>query len=329
MLDMKRTFLTLLTALLTACGAWAQNPFEYLFSDLKVLNTTSEQGHDRLDSLYYLHTQTYTLPYKGRKAAEKADGIVEHIVDLYNSLLPSHTGGFCHSSDLHGHDATESRKVSAYYGENLPPMIIGGEGINYALLRKQDAANPNYRTVHGVEWWTEHPQQRVCFKVFSLFGPMTDYYYRKAMFLDNSVFRHLADSTAGHVAASGIPEYLQMDNTEFTVQSLRLLCDMYKGEGNAIDDATAEIAAERFINYLESTGNSTEERIRVMREMRIPGFYAEVTDGVNVQHGTLPWLAEKWKDLNVFCLSWEQKGSPECKKYGDKSKYLLLQVVLQ
>lgn len=323
---MKRTILTAIAAVFAVSASWAQNPFETVFSECKVMNTTSEQGHDRIDSLFYLHTQTYSLPFKSRKEMGRADRIVRDIVERYRQLLPSHTDGFCYSSDLHDTLETESKMVNAYYGENLPPLAIGGKCRNYAVLQRLDAANPSYRTAYGVEWWKEQGQ-RVCFKVFCLFGPMTDPYH-KAMFQDNSTFTLPVDSMNGQVPASGILRDFLKDNTEFTVQSLRALCRMYKGEGNVIDEATAEIAAKKFANYM-SASHSREEQARVMRELRIPGFYAEVSNGKDVRHGTLPWLAEEWTNLNVFCITWEQKGAPACSKYGEKSKYFLLQVMLQ
>ena len=322
---MKRTLLTSIMAVLSATTAWAQNPFEPLFSGQKVVNTTSEQGRDRLDSLYCLYTRTYVLPYKGKKETKRVDGIVREIVGIYDSQLPAYTGGFCYSSDLRDTLLTESKQGIAYYSENQPPLMVGGKGVNYALLRRQDASNPNYRTVYGVEWRMNHACQ-VSFKVFHLYGPASEQTDRKNQLLNSKLFDNLADTLS---LSDGISGQLRLDDTEFAVQSLRMLSDMYRGKGTAADELVADIAQKRFLNYMHSMQHTNEGKIRVMREMRIPGFYAEVTDGKEVKHGTIPWLAEQWKDLDIFCLTWDVKGTPGTKKYGEKSKYLLLQVVLQ
>lgn len=324
---MKRTLFTVIAVVFATSVALAQNPFEPLLKGYKVVNTTSEQGHDRLDSIYYLHTKTYVVPYNGGKNANRVNEVVSKIMDLYNGQLPNYTGGFCYSSNLQDSLTTESSRISAYYTEYQSPVIIGGKGINYAVLRKQNASNPNYRTIYGVEWRVEQPD-RVCFKVLSLYGPQTEQNYRKAMFEENRALGYIEDSLASQDKSSDFHKALLMDETEYAVQSIRVLCKMYRGDNNDTDHAVALVARDKFLNYLSSPKSTTDGRIRVMREMRIPGFYAEVTDGTKKQSGTLPWLAERWKDLNIFVISWDEgnMGSP---RYGDQSRYLLLQVVLQ
>ena len=114
---MKRTLFTVIAVVFATSVALAQNPFEPLLKGYKVVNTTSEQGHDRLDSIYYLHTKTYVVPYKGGKNANRVNEVVSKIMDLYNGQLPNYTGGFCYSSNLQDSLTTESSRISAYYTE--------------------------------------------------------------------------------------------------------------------------------------------------------------------------------------------------------------------
>lgn len=307
---------------LATIGAWAQNPFHTMLKDYKVVNTSSEQGRDRLDSTYYLHAQIYQVPRKSKKEVAHTDALVQQLVDTYNTQLASHTGGFCSSSDLSHGSNIESKQVSAYYGENLEPLVVGGLGRNYVLLRKQDPGNPNYRTVYGVEWWIEKPEL-VYFREFRLFGPLTERNYQKAALQDNPVFSDpLAGSMldGGASGNNGLPAY---DPADYYARSMTYCCNMYKGDGSVLDAAIAKLAAKRFLDYMSSPDRTDEGFIRVLRALQLPGFYAEITKDSEVQHGDMPWLADRWKGLDIFCTSHVEKGDPDCMKYGKDAQFVL------
>ena len=115
------------------------------------------------------------------------------------------------------------------------------------------------------------------------------------------------------------------------MQSIHILCNKYRGDDPVIDEAIVEMVTELFLNYLNSDQRTTKGLVSVLRELTLPGFYAEIISNEEspVQHLPLSDLANQWPHLNIFCISYEKKGSPACQKYGDKAKNFLLQVYLQ
>lgn len=333
MLNMKRTLLSVLFMAFATLCAWAQNPFSSVLSDYKVVATGSEQGRDRLDSTYYLHTQTYAVPYKGKKAEAKAAAVIKEIVDRYDKQLEFYTGGFCFSSELSASSPVESQQVSAYYGENLEPFVVGGMGRNYALLRQQDRLNPNYRTVYGVEWWLEKPKL-LYFRTFRLFGPLTARNYQKAITSQGKSWEDFLSAFRSQGRGFYLPGDGSAEDTlkyaDRVAWYLSKVCDLYKGDGSEMDNMLASVAVHRFLDYMrEDNALKTDEGVvRVMRAFRLSGCYAEV-NGKVVEHGDLPWLAARWKNLDISCTSHVEKGDPECQKYGEKSKYFLFRVYLK
>ena len=332
MYNMKRLTTTLLLAL-ALVTAWAQNPFASLLSDFQLVANEHIQNRDQIDSLYYLKTRTYVAPYSGKKAIKKVHKALLQIAHIYEQQLPAHTSGYYNSQSFGESNSDHLHTfLSVYFSASHPSLEIGKKEHNYAVLRK-NAPNPIYRFISGVEWWLD-TADCVHFKLIDVFGPQSDYQYQKALYLLGQAKGLSTDSLLLETTMAKAADLLskwEINSTERTVQSIHILCNKYRGDDPVIDEAIVEMVTELFLNYLNSDQRTTEGMVSVLRELTLPGFYAEIISNEEspVQHLTLSDLANQWPHLNIFCISYEKKGSPACQKYGDKAKNFLLQVYLQ
>ena len=145
----------------------------------KLVGSSSEQGRDKLDSTYFLDTKIYELPYKSKKERQQVERLTASLVKAYDADIKHHTGGFCSTGLLRKHNPTESLKLEMYYSENRQPLVVGGKGHYYVVLRHNYQQNPCYRHVQGAEWWLEN--DAVMMKVIRLSGPQTAGHYKMAM----------------------------------------------------------------------------------------------------------------------------------------------------
>lgn len=276
-------------------------------------NYNSEQGRDRLDSTYYLRMKTYAMPYDKKKEKAACDAVVTELLDTYQRESPSASAGFCQSRPLNV-AAHDQQQVSIYYAENKDPFIAGTEGRNYALLRYADQNNPTYRRVHGVEWWYDKVNRQANFRVFHIFGPGTKQAYAKSILNGNSFEKE----------ATGLLENL--------LYQIEILGNFYKNEDNEIDRATVQLINERIDAYLHSQKKQDELNALLMKLEKIPGYYTEVLEGKDQRKGYSPAVAAQMisEELQgkIFCITTERRGSEDCRRYGDKSKNFLIQIVL-
>lgn len=276
-------------------------------------NYKSEQGRDRLDSTYYLRLKTYAMPYDKKKDKAACDAVVAELLDTYQRESPSASAGFCQSRPLNV-AAHDQQQVSIYYAENKDPFIAGTEGRNYALLRYADQNNPTYRRVHGVEWWYDKVNRQANFRVFHIFGPGTKQAYEKSILNGNSFEKE----------ATGLLENL--------LYQIEILGNFYKNEDNEIDRATVQLINERIDAYLHSQKKPDELNALLMKLEKIPGYYTEVLEGKDERKGYSPAVAAQMicEELQgkIFCITTERRGSEDCRRYGDKSKNFLIQIVL-
>lgn len=276
-------------------------------------NYKSEQGRDRLDSTYYLRLKTYAIPYDKKKDKAACDAVVAELLDTYQRESPSASAGFCQSRPLNV-AAHDQQQVSIYYAENKDPFIAGTEGRNYALLRYADQNNPTYRRVHGVEWWYDKVNRQANFRVFHIFGPGTKQAYEKSILNGNSFEKE----------ATGLLENL--------LYQIEILGNFYKNEDNEIDRATVQLINERIDAYLHSQKKPDELNALLMKLEKIPGYYTEVLEGKDERKGYSPAVAAQMisEELQgkIFCITTERRGSEDCRRYGDKSKNFLIQIVL-
>ncbi len=316
---MKRILLSFLLTC-AALGSMAQNELQKCIDNLppaRLVGTDSEQGHDRLDSLYNLHIMTYELPYHSHYDKLYADGVIKGILLAYNKDLSLHTGGFCSSNQLRTSNAIESRTIQMYYGENLDPFIVGGMGRNYALLRTNSKQNPNYRSVHGIEWWLD--VDRLMIRSFRLFGPLSAELYQNAL-RQAGVVKEESNFVA--VDNQGRPQPLPLlSNKKAMLEAIKVMKEMYKNSKNEKDNpfnrAIVSAINERIQAYLMVDG-STEEKIELFRTLSdIPGYKVKWVLGdpsnQDVQnYFSFDWLADNYSTLYIFCATWALPGDPEC-----------------
>ena len=315
-----KNLILLFAAALASLTATAQTASlknaEALFQKTKNCTQTnykSEQGRDRLDSTYYLRLKTYAMPYDKKKDKAACDAVVAELLDTYQRESPSASAGFCQSRPLNV-AAHDQQQVSIYYAENKDPFIAGTEGRNYALLRYADQNNPTYRRVHGVEWWYDKVNRQANFRVFHIFGPGTKQAYAKSILNGNSFEKE----------ATGLLENL--------LYQIEILGNFYKNEDNEIDRATVQLINERIDAYLHSQKKPDELNALLMKLEKIPGYYTEVLEGKDERKGYSPAVAAQMicEELQgkIFCITTERRGSEDCRRYGDKSKNFLIQIVL-
>ena len=315
-----KNLILLFAAALASLAATAQTASlknaEALFQKTKNCTQTnykSEQGRDRLDSTYYLRLKTYAMPYDKKKEKAACDAVVAELLDTYQRESPSASAGFCQSRPLNV-AAHDQQQVSIYYAENKDPFIAGTEGRNYALLRYADQNNLTYRRVHGVEWWYDKVNRQANFRVFHIFGPGTKQAYAKSILNGNSFEKE----------ATGLLENL--------LYQIEILGNFYKNEDNEIDRATVQLINERIDAYLRSQKKPDELNALLMKLEKIPGYYTEVLEGKDERKGYSPAVAAQMisEELQgkIFCITTERRGSEDCRRYGDKSKNFLIQIIL-
>ena len=313
---MKRILISLLLACV-ALGSMAQNELQKCIDNLppaRLVGTDSEQGHDRLDSLYNLHIMTYELPYHSHYDKQYADGVIKGILLAYNKDLPQHTGGFCSSNQLRTSNAIESRTIQMYYGENLDPFTVGGMGRNYALLRTNSKQNPNYRSVHGIEWWLD--VDRLMMRSFRLFGPLSAELYQNAL-QQAGIAKKESNFVVINSQGNTQPLRLLPSNKKEMLQAIKVMKEMYvKSEKDSpYNRAVVNAINERIQAYLMVDG-STEEKIELFRTLSdIPDYKVKVmkaSDDMAWSYVTFDWLAENYPQMPILCTTWALPGDPEC-----------------
>ena len=275
------------------------------FPASNLVSSSSEQEHDKLDSVNYLNTKTYEFPYNSKKEKQQVDDIVASLIKAYDADLPHHTGGYCWAGVLRTDSPVKSKEVGMYYGDNLAPLTIGGVGRNYVVLRMNYEQNPDYRHIKGVEWWLEPGSKNtatVCMKTFTLSGPQSSVSYLNALRQsDNAKVASEAKSKL-----EGLPE-VSFSTREELLTSIKMLSQIYKNDGGAIDRAVVKSVNERIMAYLK-LGTEREDMLklfRVLGQISIPGYHCLVS---NFNDGTMtvPFsMMEKIYDkLKVFCVDY-------------------------
>ncbi len=373
---MKRLVITLTALLAVSLGNMAQNNYNEIslpssdivqtFSRQNLLDdhpynfntgSSSERGHDRLDSLYYLNVNTYTMPYYKKKDKEAVTQYILSILVAYDRLMENATGGFKSSSPLEFGTAEESKRLSMYYAEELEPFVIGGKGRNYVVVRQQDPHNINYRTCEGVEWWLEVPGANtemldrvydprakknavVKFRVFNLYGPLTEQHYERAFNEllpplpggTNNSFNELLPQIPGGMNNS-FNETIEVNSSPAQMANglllqIRVLGELYKNNGSTTDGAVVYSINERVTKYLNISCRSasdifSEENRQLYRVLgKIPGYGASVFyPNGTVATGSFEWLANHYPQATQFEMNWYTKGDAKCT--GECRNFLL------
>ena len=291
--------------------------------DEKMVGSASEQGRDKLDSTYFLDTKIYELPYKSKKERQQVEHLTASLVKAYDADIKHHTGGFCSTGLLRKHNPTESQKLEMYYSENRQPLVVGGKGHYYVVLRHNYQQNPCYRHVQGAEWWLEN--DAVMMKVIRLSGPQTAGHYKMAM-QQNGV-AHAADAFFSNTElASALCETTK----EKMLKSISILSSLYKHTDSALDRAMVKILNERITDYLNSHPTVEEKQQLFLALQDIPGYYAVVKSGAK-KSWTVSFavLNKIYPQLDILCISFAAHGDPSCSVKNEKGETIPANFVLQ
>lgn len=327
---MKRT-ITLIVFAAVALGCMAQSYvfnnkskkdeitkcFESLPSD-KIVGTAGEQGHDKLDSLYFLNMKTYDFPYESRWDKDYVDKLIGRIVKAYDEDLKLHTGGYCSTSQLRKDNPIESKLLQMYYGEGLEPLTVGGVGRNYVVLQMNNKQNPVYRHIKGVEWWLVESGAKktstVRMRTFMLFGPQSETKYQSVMKNNKAIEKAINKTT---VKQDGKPSLIMSSNDEL-LKGITVLAKLYTNNKDAdMDRAVVRAINDRVITYIgKSLEFDMEDWFKLFHTIRdIPGYMASVTFD-DPAHSTLVsdfyWLEKIYPMLNIYCITHAVPGDPQC-----------------
>lgn len=327
---MKRIVISLMLTC-TVLGSMAQNELQKCIDNLpsaRLVGNSSEQGHDRLDSLYYLNTMIYELPYGSKYDKQYADGVIQGILLAYDKDVSLHTGGYCSASQLRTENPIESRKLQMYYSENMKPFTVGGMGRNYALLRTSSRQNPNYRTVTGIEWWLEvdsKKHQLLKIQSFRLFGPLNEDLYQNALQQADKVEDKIRKQLEGIRTPKNFSyDFLTQSHKSQLLQGIKIFKNILSTKADEkLQRATVSAINERIISYLNLADKTEEDIIELFRVLSdIPGYQAEVfsMESNKSLRGTFGWLAEIYPKLDIFCITWDQSGDPRCTTVGPDGK---------
>lgn len=289
----------------------------------KVVGSASEQGRDKLDSTYYLNTRVYKLPYKSKKERQQVEHLTASLVKAYDADIKHHTGGFCSTGLLRKHNPTESLKLEMYYSENRQPLVVGGKGHYYVVLRHNYQQNSCYRHVQGAEWWLEN--DAVMMKVIRLSGPQTAGHYKMAM-QQNGV-AHAADAFFSNTElASALCETTK----EKMLKSISILASLYKHTDSALDRAMVKNINERITDYLNSNPTVEEKQQLFLALQDIPGYYAVVKSGAK-KSWTVSFavLNKIYPQLDILCISFAAHGDPSCSVTNEKGESVPANFILQ
>lgn len=287
---------------------------ESLPSD-RLVGTSGEQGRDKLDSLYFLNMKTYEFPYDSRWDKEGVDRLIAKFVKAYDTDLQSHTGGYCSTNQLRKDNPIESKLLQMYYGEDLEPLVVGGVGRNYIVLRQNDQKNPIYRHIKGVEWWLVETGQKntpaVRMRAFLLSGPQSESQYQAAMKNSKTIEKAI------NKRLDSKPSLASSVNDEL-LKGITVLAKLYTNNKDAdMDRAVVRAINDRVVTYLgRSLEFDMEDWFKLFRTLRdIPGYTTSVTFD-DPSHSTCVsdfyWLERVYPMLDIFCISHAVPGDPQC-----------------
>lgn len=316
-------------------SATSQSKFSNLLNALaqipadRLTGSGSEQGQDRLDSIYYLHTKTYEIPYASKKDKIFADNIIRQFIQAYDLDLPKCKGGYCYTSTLEPGGSAQSKQVEMYYAEGLKPHVVGGKDHNYIVLRDNDATSPYYRTVIGVEWWrnTSNKKQALSLQTFKLRGALNYELYLKAL-QESAQKKHGNNSWKKSEAAADIFNITTtegfLSTKEGLLQAIATFAKFYTDKDETLNRAVVKSINDRIVTYLNTPDKTLEDYIKLYRTLaHIPGYEVKVTftDGEIINQGDFGWFESICSTLDIFCTTWSLRGDPECVKVVKHSYY--------
>lgn len=315
-------------------SAASQGKFSNLLNALaqipadRLTGSGSEQGQDRLDSIYYLHTKTYEIPYASKKDKIFADNIIREFIQAYDLDLPLCKGGYCYTGILEPGGSAQSKSIEMFYAEGLKPHVVGGKDHNYIVLRDNDASSPYYRTVIGVEWWRNYNKNNtLSLQTFKLRGALNYELYLKA--LQESAKQKQGNNRwrQSDVAADVINQTTTegfLSTKEGLLLAIATFAKFYTDKDETLNRAVVKSINDRIVTYLNTPDKTPEDDIKLFRVLApIPGYEAKVTftDGEIINQGDFGWFESICNTLDIFCTTWSLRGDPECVKVVKHSYY--------
>ena len=286
----------------------------------KLIATESEQGIDELDSLYCLNTKTYEFPYKRKDEQQAVGALINEIIKAYDADLPHHTGGFCSMLQLESNPMGESQQVSMYFSATRSPILWGGKGISYVILR-QNLPNPAYRYVNGMAWWLAYNQKGapvVRFRTIHLQGPFSKDHYA------NALNRHRSGKSCEPMTAVGDSgEGMKKDDTTeqlvakaSLLSGIQIFTPLYT-QSETVDEISRAIVGainERVVMYLKEAKTTADYQQLFHLLKDIPGYKAIIYYGNSeaTRYVDFEWLEKNYADLAIFCISWVLQDDPAC-----------------
>lgn len=286
----------------------------------KLIATESEQGIDELDSLYCLNTKTYEFPYKRKDEQQAVGALINEIIKAYDADLPHHTGGFCSMLQLESNPMGESQQVSMYFSATRSPILWGGKGISYVILR-QNLPNPAYRYVNGMAWWLAYNQKGapvVRFRTIHLQGPFSKDHYANALNRHRSG-KSCEPTTGAEDSAQRMKEAdpaEQLVAKASLLSGIQIFTQLYT-QSETVDEISRAIVGainERVVMYLKEAVTTADYQQLFHLLKDIPGYKAIIYYGNSeaTRYVDFEWLEKNYADLDVFCISWVTQGDPAC-----------------
>ena len=286
----------------------------------KLIATESEQGIDELDSLYCLNTKTYEFPYKRKDEQQAVGALINEIIKAYDADLPHHTGGFCSMLQLESNPMGESQQVSMYFSATRSPILWGGKGISYVILR-QNLPNPAYRYVNGMAWWLAYNQKGapvVRFRTIHLQGPFSKDHYANALNRHRSgkscePMTAVGDSGEGMKKAAPAEQLVAKASL---LSGIQIFTQLYT-QSETVDEISRAIVGainERVVMYLKEAKTTADYQQLFHLLKDIPGYKAIIYYGNSeaTRYVDFEWLEKNYADLDICCISWVTQDDPAC-----------------
>lgn len=336
---MKTFILSFLLMTLPVCHTMAQSFSAAELSEslsqtleAQLLETQSQRGKDRNDSIWTFAVKTFAHPYKTAHDRKKVDEFIRCMQQLYDRCQEQADYSYSMGKALDNPPSDEALILTKiFYADDANPFMVGGVGHSFALLTYTNRRNPIYRRVEGIEWWldtTKMKKQTVCFRVFSVSGRKSADAWQANVSTDRT------DGTTGDVQEKQQAAQLLLIEREILQQEQLLkeiegLGKMYHGGDNEFNRAVAQTMFTAIEDYLKLYTDGVELKKLFCVLDKNPYCSAELTspDGTK-QIISFGKLAEIFDSLDVFCHSYEGFDSLSKKKLGNRAKVFLYQIYL-
>ncbi len=312
---MKRFLILLALACASAVQLRAQF-FQKAYQELsstpkaQLINTEETRGRDEQDSLCYLRTYTFTLPYASKAERGKADRLLRQIqLDFYN--LSSNTTTHCSVAPFTKTEQMESKPLYHFYMKGEQEFAIGGTGRRYVAMRHHDHDNPSYRTAEGMEWWLDDSLRKaeVKCRLFILHGLMNE---------------NLSQRQSISLSSTSTT----FDTNLKVLQRLTHWPDQRQETWEVLS-----VTINKYLIHTLKLNLDDSQRATLFNTFKdVPGYYAcIIRNQRDKEYMPLSDLADIYPKLNVFSTTWTERGDAECRKKASETSspcYFMLQVYL-